>query len=113
MGETALKKLTDILEQEREMLLSGAYEALEDGHAEKEALMEELDLREEPAEQVRGFAELLAHLQLLSGAALEGMRRAREGVEARAAARSQLATYDRDGAPRLIEAQVEESIRRA
>lgn len=113
MRETNIERLTRMMEREKAFLIDGVYDELEAANREKADLIEALDASQASAEELAQLAQLVQEVETLSAVALEGFRTARAGFEAREAARSRLSSYQADGSAHVIEARVEEKIRRA
>lgn len=113
MRETNIERLTRIMEREKAFLIDGFYDELEATNQEKDNLLERLDERQASAEELTRLAQLVQEVEALSAVALEGFRTARTAFEAREAARSRLSSYQADGSAHMIEARIEEKIRRA
>lgn len=118
--ERAARRLTDLLRSERDAAAAGDLAHLAALAPDKARLAEHVEagLAEgafdaHPA-LLRGLAEALREGEPLLLAALQGVRAARESLDARAAARAApLRTYGRDGAAAALDGGPTGPVRRA
>ena len=91
-------ELGELLEAERQALLSGDLDAMARLSAQKEALLEHIsESQDTPLEAAQDVAAKVIRNQELIDAALSGIRRVVAEVEALQRIRSNLQTYTREG----------------
>ena len=100
-----ISKLDEVVELEREALLSGDLPALADLLARKEALIDTLD-KAGSGPGLEALREKAARNQVMLDGALEGIRNVAARMAAFQKIKHTLETYDENGCKRIIEGAV-------
>lgn len=109
--EDAISELDDLLEAERDALLSGNLDQIGRLLERKEALIDELSTLERfESDTLQSLTGKLKRNQALLDSALEGIRKVAKRLAALRRVRSTLDTYDSNGAKKSIDIVSEGSI---
>lgn len=110
---TAIEALDALLEKERDLLLKGQIDTIEDILSSKEALIDTLvQMDREDIRELQGLQDKLSRNQLLLDGALHGIRRTAARLAALRKVRRTLETYNESGHKQTIEGRVARKLER-
>ncbi len=98
MPAETLRAIHDLLATERQALLQGAYDTLEEIADQKGILMSQLADDPPKIEELRSIKRLIDQNQVLVTSAMTGIARAKARLASLRSVQNGLTTYDRSGA---------------
>lgn len=105
--QTLVNKLDDLLDKERQALMSGDLDAIGELLSAKETLIDKLAQIDAAENNIlMGVQDKMQRNQILLDGALQGIRRAAARLAAVRQVRKSLETYDEAGRKRAIESEV-------
>lgn len=106
-AQATIDSLDALLERERQFLLDGEIEQIEDVLAEKELLVQKLsDLDRQELQNLESLQAKFSRNQTLLDGALHGIRRTAARLATLRQVRRTLETYDESGHKKIIEGHV-------